>query len=102
MTRLTQEEVLNRFAKAHGEEYDYSLVEFVEQHTMTDIICKLHGKFKMTPVSHWNGSRCFKCSGKTITKQSIVDRLKTRFGDKYDWSTIDISENRFENVYRLS
>ena len=37
--KLTKKEVLDRFKKVHGDEYDYSLVEYFGAHTKVKIIC---------------------------------------------------------------
>ena len=61
--KLTQKEVLKRFKKVHGDEYDYSRVEYFEAHTKVKIICTKdgHGVFEQTPNSHYRGSGCIKC-----------------------------------------
>ena len=41
--KLTQKEVLERFKKVHGDEYDYSHVEYVNAKTKIKIRCKKDG-----------------------------------------------------------
>ena len=41
--KLTQKEFLERFKKVHGDVYDYSLVEYVNNSTKVKIICKKDG-----------------------------------------------------------
>ena len=73
--KLTQKEVLERFKKVHGDEYDYSLVEYVNTHTRISILCKKdgHGIFEQTPLNHLQGSGCWKCG----IYNSKISRLKT-------------------------
>ena len=59
--RHTNEEIINRFAKAHGERYDYSLVEFQTLHKKVKIICKKHGIFEQKPEIHLLVFGCKKC-----------------------------------------
>ena len=64
--KRTTKEVLDRFKKVHGDEYDYSLVEYVEAHTNVKIICKKdgHGIFEQTPNVHYRGRGCPDCGVK--------------------------------------
>ena len=49
---LTQKEVIERFKKVHGDEYDYSLVDYNGQGKKVIIICCVHGDFRQESVSH--------------------------------------------------
>ena len=59
MRKLTNKEVLERFKKVHGDEYDYSLVEYFEAHTNVKIICTKngHGLFEQIPNNHRRRSK---------------------------------------------
>ena len=59
---LSQEKVIDRFKKVHGNRYDYSKVNYVNGGTKVIIICKEHGEFKTTPHIHKGGSNCKKCT----------------------------------------
>ena len=41
--------------KIHGDKYDYSKVDYVNNHTKVCIICPEHGEFWQIPNSHLNG-----------------------------------------------
>lgn len=56
------EEFLEKSEKAHGDAYDYSLVDFVSFSSPVKIICRLHGEFEQTPTVHIKGHGCKKCS----------------------------------------
>jgi len=56
LQRLPQDEVIARFRKAHGDKYDYSLVEYKGYGDYVTIICPEHGKFDQTPGSHVAGT----------------------------------------------
>ena len=73
--KLTQKEVLDRFKKVHGDEYDYSLVDYVNRDTKIIIRCKKdgHGDFQQTPGMHWSGQGCPQC-GK-IGRASCRERV---------------------------
>ena len=49
---LLLEELLIQFKTAHGDRYDYSLVEYKNAQTKVKIICKEHGVFEQLPQSH--------------------------------------------------
>ena len=94
---LTQKEVLDRFKKVHGDEYDYSLVEYVEAHTNVKIICTKdgHGIFDRRPNDHYRGRGCPKCGVKKrsekrkISQKEVLERFKKVHGDEYDYSHVE-------------
>ena len=49
--RLTNFETVDDFKKSHGDRYDYSLVEYKNNHTKVKILCKKHGVFEQNPSS---------------------------------------------------
>lgn len=51
-----------RKAKAvHGENYDYSHVDYIDSRTKVEIICKKHGSFHVIPAMHLKGVGCPIC-----------------------------------------
>ena len=55
---LTQEAFIKDSILAHGHKYDYSKVEYVNNHTKVCIICPEHGEFWQTPANHKKGHDC--------------------------------------------
>lgn len=50
-------------AKAvHGDQYDYRLVKYSDNHTAVTIVCPQHGPFQLLPNSHLGGRGCRFCS----------------------------------------
>ena len=43
---------ITKASKIHNNFYDYSLVEYINYDTQVDIICPIHGEFKITPRTH--------------------------------------------------
>ena len=68
---ISKEEAITKFKKAHGNEYDYSQVEYVNKNTKVKIICREHGEFWQKPRIHWAGSRCPICA-KTVSKHELI------------------------------
>lgn len=60
--RKTKEEFIADAKRVHGDKYDYSLVEYVNNHTKVKVICPKHGVFQVRPGDHLLlASGCWKC-----------------------------------------
>lgn len=59
--RMTTEEYINLAVKIHGDKYDYSKVNFINNKTKISIICKEHGEFHQLPKNHLKGQGCPLC-----------------------------------------
>lgn len=66
--KLTKEEFIEKAQKVHGDKYDYSKVDYVNNSTKVCILCKKHGTFWQTPNHHLNGHACQKCKGEQVSK----------------------------------
>lgn len=53
--------LISQFIELNSYLYDYSKVEYKNNNTKIDIICKKHGSFLQTPKSHLRGDGCPKC-----------------------------------------
>jgi len=93
--KLTQKEVLDRFKKVHGDEYDYSLVEYEGQSKKVIIVCRVHGHFLQRPGDHLRGSGCQDCgilkrsNAQRKTREKFIEDAKSVHGDKYDYSLVE-------------
>ncbi len=95
MRKKTTKEFIESARKIHGDKYDYSKVEYVNNSTKVCIICPEHGEFWQTPSNHVNGSRprgCPVCGiaetnrKNTYTLDDFIRKAKAVHGDKYDYS----------------
>ena len=59
--KLGKDEFIKRAKEIHGDFYDYSKVEYVNNQTKVCIICPEHGEFWQTPHNHLRGQGCFEC-----------------------------------------
>ena len=59
--RSTKAQFIEKAKKKHGDKYDYSQVEYVNNHTKIKIICPVHNGSYQTPAQHLRGSGCPKC-----------------------------------------
>ena len=73
--KMTLEEFIERAIKVHGNKYDYSKVEYVNNRTKVCIICHEHGEFWQRPDDHIIKKHgCPKCSGnKKRTLESFIN-----------------------------
>ena len=90
---LTQDEVIAKFKKIHGDKYDYSKVIFNKMKEKVCIICPEHGEFWKTPQKHINGQGCPKCSyeKKFLTSEQFLKKSYEIHGDKYITDKIQYS-----------
>lgn len=58
---LTQEEFEVKVRKHHGDKYDLSNVKYETQYVKVELLCSIHGKFKIQPSSLMQGKGCGKC-----------------------------------------
>ena len=76
--------------EVHGDKYDYSKTEYVDNNTKICIICPEHGEFWQKPYVHLQGYGCSKCSGKyNYTTDEFIEEVKKIHGDKYDYSKLE-------------
>lgn len=88
--KLTTEEFIRRAKEVHGDKYDYSKVEYVNNTTKIEVICSKHGSFFTQPSSILNGHGCPSCSvRKKLTKNEFIERAKKVHNGKYDYSKVE-------------
>jgi cytochrome c2 len=70
--RDTKEIFIEKAKKIHGDEYNYSKIEYKISSIKVIIICKKHGEFLQAPNHHINGTGCPLCQKKKqYSKQQI-------------------------------
>lgn len=79
---MTTDEWIQRAKQVHGDKYDYSLTEYVNQRTNVKIICPIHGLFEQKADSHIRGNGCRLCGLESenrigVHSWSDVQRQKT-------------------------
>jgi len=80
--RLSTEEFIERAREAHGDLYDYSLVDYQAAILPVKIICDEHGIFEQTPHAHTGvqPSKCPTCSiRKNHSELRVGEYLKKHF-----------------------
>jgi hypothetical protein len=94
--RLTKEEFIIKAKNIHGNEYDYSLVGYINNVTKVKIICNgCENIFEQTPSSHMTGRGCPSCSidKRRLTKEEFIIKAKNVHGNKYDYGLVEYVTN---------
>ena len=92
LKRMLKEEFVEKVRAIHGNKYDYSKVEYINNRTKVCIICPKHGEFWQEPWSHIDGHGCPKCANEklafeqTFTTEQFIEKAKVVHGNKYDYS----------------
>ena len=86
--KSNNDEFIEKARKIHGDKYDYSKVEYIDNSTKIIIICKEHREFLQRPNNHLNGQGCINC-GIENTKlklcgntEEFIQTAKEILGDK--------------------
>ncbi len=100
MKKATAEEWILRFKKVHGDRYDYSKFEYINNRTKGIIICKIHGEFLQSAKTHEKGPKgvgcgCPNCGRiEQVKKQRkplekfLADAISLH-NDRYDYSKFE-------------
>lgn len=84
----TKKEFIIKANEIHGVFYNYSNVNYINNHTKIKIICSIHGLFEQTPHSHLEGSKCPSCANeeKRLSQVEFIERVNIIHNFKYDYS----------------
>lgn len=93
--RSSLEEFIKKSKELHNNLYDYSLVEYVNNHTKVKLLCKHHGEFLVKPNHHIQSNvGCRLCANinriqpRRKTLQSYIDDANKVHNNFYDYSLI--------------
>lgn len=90
---------LKKAKEKHGDNYDYSKVDFVDVDTPVEIICPVHGSFFQSPKNHYR-TGCKLCSYEKMrnarldTEDEFISKSKQLYGDKYDYSKVSYVDSQ--------
>lgn len=92
--KLTAKEYIAQAKEVHCNLYDYSKVDYKTINQKITIICRKHGEFEQTPITHKNGSGCPVCSGNVkLTAEQFITQAKEVHEEKYDYSKANYKTN---------
>ena len=101
-SNMITEEFIQKAKAVHGNKYDYSKVEYVNNKTKVCIICPIHGEFWQRPHDHTRHAGCPVCSHdrgaklQAISDAEFIKKAKAVHGDKYDYSKVKYINNRIK------
>lgn len=93
--RKTQDEAIADFIKAHGNRYDYSLVDYKNVDGKVKIICKVHGVFEQIAYAHSMGTHCHACAIvehpnlQYKDNAEVIAKFVSIHGETYDYSKVE-------------
>lgn len=88
--KSTAKDFVEKARKIHGDNYDYSKVEYINNHTPVCIICPEHGPFWQKPAHHLRGHKCPKCvGGVPYSKKDFIEKANEIHNWKYDYSQVE-------------
>ena len=103
--KLTREQTIELFEEIHGDNYDYSKVDYQGNNTEVIIICREHGEFKQLPKTHKRGNGCQQCGNEKKNKSKknnnaikLILQFEEVHGKKYNYSKVDYQGNDTEVI----
>ena len=92
---------IEKAKKVHGDEYDYSKVNYINNDTKIKIICPIHGIFEQTPTNHLKGHGCPFCKkskGENLIS-NILKELDISFESQYK---IDLNSKKLFVDFKIN
>jgi hypothetical protein len=85
----------------YGCRFDYSKVAYLTAWDPVTIVCKEHGEFRQTPVTHLNSTHgCPKCAhvrlndGRRLVTDEFLRRAREVHGDRYEYSQVQCVDSK--------
>ena len=82
--KLTTEEFIQKAKLIHGDQYDYSKVEYIDSHKKVCIICPKHGEFWQRASIHLLGCGCSLCHKISKLEKNVIELLDS-LNIKYEY-----------------
>ncbi len=93
--KSNKEEFIEKARKIHGDKYDYSKVNYVNNKIEVIITCPEHGEFKQRPNDHLRGHGCRECSNKRtqealrLSTEEFIEKARKKHGNKYVYDKVN-------------
>jgi hypothetical protein len=100
--RKTKEEFIRDAIKKHGNVYCYDNVNYVNAHTLVDIICPKHGLFHLSPHDHLKGQGCRQCGierrsvKRRLTQSDFIFKANKMHNGKYNYGLVEYVDYKTE------
>lgn len=99
--KRSQPEIIAAFKRAHGDRYEYSLVQYKSSSVKVRVVCRTHGSFDVLPAHHINGVGCRLCYFESKRKglALFLDRCAKAHGSRFDYSKVPDSIKSSDKVH---
>ena len=93
--KLTTSQFIEKSNELHNFKFDYSKVEYKDNHSKVIIICPIHKEFEQRPLSHLSGIGCKSCGidkrakNKAFNNESFINKANLVHNFKYDYSLVE-------------
>lgn len=97
--KSNREDFIAKAKKIHGDKYDYSKVEYINNSTKVCVICPKHGDFFITPNNHLRGKGCRLCRDEKLSlerrsnNEEFISKAKKIHGNDYIYDEINYINN---------
>lgn len=97
--KVTNIDFIRRCKEKHGDEYDYSITQYVSMAAPILYVCPKHGIIEQNAHDHVRGHGCPKCSKerqhfvKLSSREEFIEKAKSVHGNKYDYSKVEYYNN---------
>lgn len=91
----TKDVFIKKARSVHGDNYDYSMVEYTNSQEKVIIICTKHGEFHQAPSSHLQNHGCPNCAieknakNTRLNQEDFINRAKKILGDKISFDKVN-------------
>lgn len=92
--RDNKDEFIRKAKEVHGNKYDYSKVNYINNRTKVCIICPKHGEFWQVPYSHLKGFGCKLCNCEVYDTSSFIVKAKETYGNAFDYSKVKYEHSK--------
>jgi very-short-patch-repair endonuclease len=98
-SKISLEEFIKRSKTIHGNKYDYSLTNYINNKTKVKVICPNHGIFEQQANHHLEGMGCRECGyiimqeKQSLQLDDFINKAKQVHNNKYDYSFVDYKNN---------
>lgn len=81
------DDFIEKARAVHGDKYDYSKVNYVNNKTKVMIICPEHGEFEQTPSHHLDGDGCPQCA--VIERADFLREHASEINEKRKYTMLE-------------
>lgn len=88
--RKTTEQFIEEVRQVHGNYYDYSEVNYINNYEEITIICPKHGRFRQMPHSHLQGKGCKECAilNSKLSQEEFIKRCQEVHNYHYTYDNL--------------